>query len=246
MFNFLGQLALQIKKLLLPFTCIACESVGNYICRSCLDSVPIRRNNLCPRCEKNNTLLGEVCQACLMRRGYYLDGVLVATYYDHPIASKLIKDFKFLGFKENAKYLAEILSKKIKLSPGFLLEESILVGVPIHLKKFRLRGFNQTELILEELQKLMAKDAIKIKTDKEIILKNIFHTAQSKTKSMTERRKNVKNTFAVNEKKKIPQNIIILDDVMTTGATLNEMARVLKNGGAKNVWGLIVAREIFI
>jgi predicted amidophosphoribosyltransferase len=48
------------------------------------------------------------------------------------------------------------------------------------------------------------------------------------------------------EKKKIPQNIIILDDVMTTGATLNEMARVLKNGGAKNVWGLIVAREIFI
>lgn len=175
-----------------------------------------------------------------------MDGVLVATYYDHPIASKLIKDFKFLGFKENAKYLAEILSKKIKLSPGFLLEESILVGVPIHLKKFRLRGFNQTELILEELQKLMAKDAIKIKTDKEIILKNIFHTAQSKTKSMTERRKNVKNTFAVNEKKKIPQNIIILDDVMTTGATLNEMARVLKNGGAKNVWGLIVAREIFI
>lgn len=176
---------------------------------------------------------------------YYLDGVLVATYYDHPIGKQLIRDFKFLGFRENAQYLAKIIYKKINLTPNFPIESAIFAAVPIHLKKFHLRGFNQTELILQELKKIAAKDRKIIRTCNNIILKNIFHTAQSKTRSMAERRVNIKNTFTVNREIELPQNIIILDDVMTTGATLNEVARTLKINGAKNVFGLVVAREIF-
>lgn len=242
----IGRIISPIKKFMFPFDCIVCGKAGDYLCESCFKLLPIRESDLCPYCEKEKTSLGGICQKCARIKSNYLDGALVATYYDHPVIKELIKDVKFNRFKNGAEYLARVLYQKIASYPEFPLKNFVFTSTPIHSKKFDIRGFNQTELVLAELQKLLLKKNINIKINNNLLLKKNFHNAQSKTKTLFERRENIKNTFIVNEKITLPKNIIVLDDVMTTGSTLNEIARTLKKKGADNVWGLVIAREVFI
>jgi len=111
-----------------------------------------------------------------------------------------------------------------------------LVPVPLHIRRERWRGFNQSQLIAE---KLSDKFGIEIDCHG---LKRVKHGKAQAKLSKSERWENIKGSFFWEKESLSGRNIILIDDVVTTGATLNEAAKVLKENGAGEVWGLVVAR----
>ena len=119
------------------------------------------------------------------------------------------------------------------------LKESLIVPVPLHIKRKRWRGFNQAEVLASRLA-----EGFNL-VMRAYILNRIKDTqAQTKLKRK-QRLKNIKNAFKVNNEwqdKLKSTKILLVDDVATSGRTLNECARALKESGAKEVWGIVLAR----
>ena len=126
--------------------------------------------------------------------------------------------------------------------------QTIIIPVPLHRRRLNWRGFNQSELLANEIA---GKSNLEVNTKLLIRWRNT--KPQTKIKSMAERKENIKGAFKIGivgtGLKPVPtellknKNIIIVDDVCTTLATLNECALVIKKAGAKKVWGAVVARR---
>lgn len=226
--------------LIFPKICLSCNKEGSYLCEKCLVKIPLVDKLGCPVCGKI-TLYGKTCDDC--RRKTYLTGLLYATSYKNPIIREAIKLLKYKYVKELSEALAKIMLRFIKNS-GFLvnnftdeLSSFLIIPVPLHRKKFLSRGFNQSELLA---QKLAEELEMEMRTDILIKIKNTRSQTDLKEK---ERVTNVKDVFAVKNKKETRGKIILLiDDVTTTGSTLNEAAKVLKKSGSREVWGITLAR----
>ncbi len=157
--------------------------------------------------------------------------------YTTPIREKILQ----YKFKEQA-YLynmfSEFFVKNEKLC-GFLKKYDIIIPVPMSKKKVRKRGYNQSELIAKQI----AKNIPNLKLESHILLK----TKENKTQSSLnkkQRQENVKDVYKLQNAEKIKEkNIILFDDIYTTGATVNECARVLKLGGANKIAVLTIAKD---
>lgn len=165
--------------------------------------------------------------------------------YDDNLIRQTIWSLKFRRNKKLAKVFAQILYDEIleKLSEEMLFsnfKKPILIPIPISRKRLRERGFNQTELIAKEMSLLDMSNSFVFKKD--ILVKHIDTPHQSRAKNKKERLENIKNSFSVKNKKEIKgKNIILLDDVTTTGATLNEAKKILRQNGAKKIICLTIA-----
>ena len=235
-----------LLNLLFPAKCIVCEKYGNYLCRECFDYLPVNRTNVCPVCERQETFAGRVCNFCENgKKKIYLDGLFVASYYRQPILKTAICLLKYNFVQPLSLPLAEILLKKIFTLADFPFERFALVPVPLHAKRFSWRGFNQSELLGENLRKLLEKENLKMDCLSNLLLRHKNVKPQMKIKSMNLRKKNIAGCFSLNEKfvREIPENVILIDDVITTGATLEECAKILKNKGVQKIWGLVLARQ---
>lgn len=234
-----------LLKLLFPAQCLICEKHGRYLCGSCFKRIPIKKFDLCPICQRTETFTGRVCNLCeALDRKIYLDGIIVASYYKHPILRAAIYRYKYSFIQKLAWPLAKILAKKLFFLESFPFEEFTFTAVPLHPKRFRWRGFNQAELLEVKLQKLLSINGLDIKFIPDLLIRKSYLKPQMKIHSTEDRKKNILNCFTTNPKyQKIPEKIIIIDDVITTGATLNECAKVLKQNGAEKVWGLVLARQ---
>ncbi len=166
----------------------------------------------------------------------------VFEYKEKPVHS-LLQSLKYKGGRDVAKTCAELLYEHLceYLGERVLFnkfEKPLVVPIPLHPKRMRERGFNQAELIGRELVKLDA--SLELSSD---MLKRIKNTeSQTKMKNRDERIKNVHECFAVHNPEKIKErNIILIDDVYTTGATMNEARAALKKSGAREVLCVTVA-----
>lgn len=160
-----------------------------------------------------------------------LDGITALFDYGENTVSKLIKMFKY-------NYLLGIadIFKKIITDTEFndTWSDFVIIPVPLHARRERERGFNQAEI----LAKLFAeKFCLSINKN----LHRVIYTAQQAKLSGEERRANLKDAF-IWSGEVFPEKVLLVDDVYTTGATMQECARVLKNSGVKIVWGLVLAR----
>jgi ComF family protein len=115
----------------------------------------------------------------------------------------------------------------------------MLVPVPLHPKRLRERGYNQSHLLASELGKLAAMPVV----DGEVIRRR-FGLPQARTVSVEERRANMANAFACRGQALKGRQVLLIDDVATSAATLDACAAAVKAGGAVSVWGLVLAREI--
>jgi competence protein ComFC len=232
---------IKIKKLFLdicyPKFCLGCQKEGNYLCEDCKACLEITENIFC-LCENPQRLsLEGKCPKCSFKR---LDGLYFALSYKNKMVQKLIHQFKYEPFvKDLSENLADLIITHFKLlnkcEKDF--KEKILIPVPLARKKLKNRGFNQAEEIAKELSK---KLKIPIITD---CLIKIKESQPQMRLSLEERRKNIKGVFEVREKEKIKnKKILLIDDVYTTGATLEEAAGILKESDAKEVFGVVVAR----
>ncbi|MCD6595917.1 ComF family protein [bacterium] len=148
---------------------------------------------------------------------------------------QLIHLFKYNGIVDIGKFFGAKIGEIIARERHFK-HYDIFIPVPLHKKRHRERRYNQAKVLADSASKICGKPVA------ENIIKRIVHT-QSQTKlSPSQRRKNVAGAFEVVNRDKITgKNVIIIDDVVTTGATTEEIARILKLSGAKNICTVCIA-----
>lgn len=232
---------MSMKKILLdlffPRFCVYCQREGDYLCEDCLSILEILQYQYC-LCKKPQRLpeAGK-CRRC---QNLSLNGLYFTLPYQNFFTKKLIHQFKYEPFaRELAKPLASIIIAYFNLLEKSLTyyKDFILVPVPLTKKRQRKRGFNQAEEISRELTKLFQ---ISLITD---CLFKIKETLPQVELPKSERLKSQKGVFLVKNEEKIKKRkVLLVDDVYTTGSTMEECARVLKMAGAKEVWGLAIAR----
>jgi ComF family protein len=131
--------------------------------------------------------------------------------------------------------LARLMNNYLRKNP---VPGNVLVPVPLHPRRLRQRGYNQSVLLARELGKLTGLPVIA-----DCLHRSKNSLPQARTANVEERRENVAGAFACNSEKLRGGGVILVDDVCTTGATLEACAVALKDGGAESVWGLTLARE---
>ena len=171
--------------------------------------------------------------------------VLAIFDYREPDVKKLIWELKYKNSEQAADILAKVLYQEMLGSMEDWLtfdnfKNPILIPIPLSKEKLAKRGYNQTEIVV---RKIMEMDEGKNFTAQYQTLEKIKDTPdQTSTKTKEERLKNLKGSFAVNDGEEIKErNIIIIDDVITTGATIKESRRTLKANGAKKVKAVVIA-----
>jgi len=188
---------------------------------------------LCPRCGKPQ-VNGVVCATCRQRQTK-IDGIRSAFRFEGTMR-QAIHQLKYQNLKAISSSLAVLLADYLLLNP---LPGEVLVPVPLHPRRLRERGYNQAVLLAKELSRLITLPVI---TDCLIRVKEA--KPQVRTTTVTERRKNVTGAFICHGDKINGKQIILVDDVCTSGATLEACATALKNNGAVSIWGLTIAMEI--
>ncbi len=217
--------------ILFPKECLGCGAEDTYLCQRCSGRLPLLTEGWCPAC-KAFSQNGEAHPSC--RKSLTLGGVLAGAPYSERMVRKIIGTLKYQSISELALPLAELMARKVREHPFFLEEDWLLVPVPLHRKRFAERGFNQAELFCKHLARLLG-------FHEERVLRRVSLRPPQATLGQEDRKVNIKNIFEADAGLIRGKKILLVDDVYTTGATMNECARVLKNGGAREVWGLVAA-----
>jgi len=242
----LKKLSKFVLDLFFPKSCLSCKKTNTYLCQDCFNKIELCSNNVCFFCHRPSWQ-GQSCIIC--KNKFSLDRVISATEYKNPLIREIIKNFKYNYVKELYYPLAQLLIKSLKNAPNISNDSNIILApIPLHRRRLHERNFNQAELLAKEIsQNFSISMEIKILNRKRAIL------AQAKIKDHESRKENIKDVFEIDKefmKKCVAENenllknkiVILVDDVSTTGATLSEAAKVLKQAGAKEIWGLVVAK----
>lgn len=200
--------------LLYPSFCAGCHRLGEFLCEDCREHVeffPLPLNLSFAEC--------------------FLDKVVSATYFQPPI-SQLIYTMKYQNAREVCHYLAEFLYETTHFPKA-----TLMTAVPISRTRLNTRGFNQAEEIAKQLAKL---------TDipyQSLLVRKTQSLSQASLTQRAERLSNVDDQFSIPNHIQLRnvESIVLIDDVVTTGTTLNECARLLKQAGVKKVFALTVA-----
>lgn len=209
----------KITDFIFPKRCLGCKVSGEILCLSCLNAIP-----------KARQAGGKVYPA--------LD------YHDKKL-KKALWLFKYGGYVSFAETFGKIIYDKV-------LEEAadvniflgagkfIVVPIPLSPAKFKKRGFNQSELMAREVCKLDSSEMLVLKSD--ILIKTKETGSQMSIRQKEKRLRNLAGAFAVKDGANLRgKNLIIIDDIITTGATINEATKVLKEAGANEVIAFTVA-----
>ena len=219
--------------LLFPPRCVGCGKEGDFLCRSCRRALPGIVPPLCPRCGKPYPG-GTLCPACIDWQTE-LDGIRSPFRFD-GVMRQAIHQLKYRNLRALAMPLAMLLNDYLTTNP---IPGEILVPVPLHGKRLRERGYNQSSLLAKELSKLTRLPVVN-----DSLVRQRFTPPQTRTTTVDERRSNVVNSFTCLDHRLRDKQVLLIDDVSTSGATLDACAIALKAAGATSVWGLVLAREI--
>ena len=222
---------MSLWELLFPKRCVECGAVGRYLCANCLNRVKVQDTQKCPSCCKPS-VYGLTHSRCV--KSFGMNG-LVSVFEYGGVVKRMVGKIKYKYVKEMYVDLVELLVSMGEFEP---LEKGswVVVGVPLHKRRLRKRGFNQADLLAEKMA-----DYFGWKYLSEILIRKTYTKPQVEL-SGEERLLNVRGKFLVNQKQLIKgKDVLLVDDVWTTGATMRECGKVLKRVGVKQVWGLVVA-----
>ncbi|MDP3955030.1 MAG: ComF family protein [bacterium] len=230
---------MSILDLFFPRKCLGCGREGSYFCSQCLNLVSLDRENICPVCERPS-IDGATHPRCFGRTT--LDGLATVFAYKGLI-SKAITKLKYRFVSDLASDLAELVVSfygENKTFSRYCLEmKPVLVPIPLHPTREKWRGFNQSVL----LGQMIAKN-LGLGFEPKLLVRVKNTTPQMKLKEK-ERKENIRGAFRLSPNYQLPitnNSILLFDDVWTSGSTLKEAGRVLKEGGSRTVWGLTLAR----
>lgn len=204
--------------LVFPVFCVGCKKEGSVLCDACAGRIVIKR-------------------VPVPRRPPSVSLALAACEYRDPIVAELVKRLKYDGLTDIAKKCAALIQAHLSLT-GFVPDaHTVVTAVPLSRVRLKERGFNQAELIARNVA-----DTLSLKYQGDLLARVRHTQPQTSTMKRSERMQNVKDAFACYTSKAVEgKEIILVDDVMTAGATLSECAKALKKAGAKKVITLVVA-----
>ena len=219
--------------LFFPQWCIGCGKMGDFICRSCCQSLAPITPPICPRCGRPQPG-GTLCPDCVNWEAE-IDGIRSPFRFDGVI-QQAIHQLKYQNLRALTSPLANLLRDYLIANP---LPVEVLVPVPLHRKRLRERGYNQSSLLARELSKLIDLPVVG-----NCLIRQQHTPPQARAPNVAERQSNVDGAFACGDQRLRNKQVLLIDDVSTSGATLNACAAALKAAGATSVWGLVMAREI--
>ena len=207
--------------------------MGDFLCSSCYQKLPRILPPFCRKCGKPESS-GGLCPTCW---GWQteIDGIRSPFRFDGAVR-RAVHELKYHNLKAISGCLAELLVAYLQANS---VTGEILVPVPLHPRRLRQRGYNQSSLLARELGKLTTLPVIE-----DCLFRSKDSLPQAKTATVEDRRSNVANAFACRDQRLSGRHVLLVDDVCTSGATLEACAAALKATGAISVWGLTLAREI--
>jgi len=212
----------RVLDVVMPRRCVGCRKTGTFLCISCHDTLP---------------------------RALPADLDLIACYeYNNKTVRRALWKLKYAGGTELAENFAEPLAEELLtalielLSPPEEDEVIALIPVPLHPKRLRQRGYNQAELIAQQLAGRIA-GAVVLPS---VLVRTKNTVSQTQVKSRAKREENMRDAFALSSyDKPLPRICVVIDDIITTGATTRACARLLRNAGAHTVLRAAVAHGTF-
>jgi ComF family protein len=219
-----------------PPKCLNCGKYGEIVCFDCAKEISLIQTLTCPECGRVSQN-GKYCQSCKSaHKNIALKGIVIGAHYDSGPLKEMIHHFKYSGYLSLSEQLAEIICSRLTNING--LKNFVVVPVPLHLSRKNRRGYNQSELLARYISAhfdMPGGDALVRMRD----------TKPQIGLPRAKRLENLEDAFSCQDTELITdRKILLIDDVTTTGATLNECAKALKNAGAKEIWGAVVARNI--
>ncbi|MBZ4647253.1 MAG: hypothetical protein PWR27_2089 [Petroclostridium sp.] len=229
-----------ILDLIFPPKCIFCNTILSpgvelEICMECYDKIPFIQGKVCNTCSQPiDTPYGpEQCMDCRDAHHYFKQNISPCEY--KGIIREAIVKFKFFGKKHYAKTLGQLMLKKIKQMTN-LPTFDIIIYTPLHEKRLSERGFNQAKLLAEIISQELG-----CRLGENILLKVKETLPQSKL-TRQQRQENIKNVFQISDKNIVQgMKVLLVDDVYTTGMTVNECSKLLKKAGAKEIFVVTAA-----
>ena len=228
------QIKNKIITLFFPNRCAGCDCVipaGNGVCAECEKRIRLLKGAVCMVCGKQVKDDNVCCYDCGRKKHEFIQNNAVFEYVD---VRKSLYRFKYNGRAEYAAYYAqkayELYEKKIAL-----WNADAIIPVPLHRSRYRKRGYNQAEEFAKELS---IRTGIPVNNT---VLKRVKSTKPLKLLSLSERQNNLKKAFLFMQNDVKLNTIILVDDIYTTGTTLDEVSKVCKAGGVSEIYTITVA-----
>ncbi|MFH1346879.1 MAG: ComF family protein [Spirochaetota bacterium] len=234
MFYYLIKAKETALDILFPRVCLNCEKSLNgenrLICDACFSLIKINSAFLCPICRGR---LPDLKKTCHPKSPFIL---APAGEYGDPILQNIIKLFKYQSIENLAPVLGEIIVRYIE-NCKLKIENCVIVPVPLHKSRERQRGFNQAKLLARYIAEHFNLPLIES-------LKRVKKTKpQAQMKNKKERLKNISGCFKIINPDSIKEkNAILIDDVFTTGDTMNEAVKILKENRCGKIIALVAAK----
>jgi ComF family protein len=233
--------------ILFPRQCLGCEDLlsgkdRSYICPACLSDIKIKNDFACAFCNSPVTE-GKTCPFCKVN--HFLDRLLVTTSYENPLVEKILKTMKYRFVKTLADDIAKLMVKYLerRLSAGLKIDSNLtlVVPVPLHRRRLNWRGFNQAEVIGSKISAYFRFNFCNA-------LERVHNRPpQAQISDRRSRIANAAGAFKCTRPELVRNKaIFLIDDVSTTGSTLDDCARALKATGAREVIGFVFARGNFL
>ena len=203
-----------VTDLLIPIQCVACGKEGKYICEKC------------------SLFLSET-PSIFPEAGLE---ELISIWEYEGVVKKIIYKIKYDGMVDA---INELVGRAFGIREPHIPENTIITFVPMFIKKEKQRGFNQAELIAKKVGEITGREVLPL-------LKKIKDTPSQTELNKEGRMLNVKDSFLFRPglNRAVEKNILLVDDVWTSGATMQECCRVLKRAGVKKIWGFTLARTV--
>ncbi|MBP5197863.1 MAG: ComF family protein [Lachnospiraceae bacterium] len=220
--------------LLYPRRCPVCDDaapLGKKICPDCRDSLKIITSPWCMKCGKKLAAEGMYCGDCMIKDHSFACG---RSLYEYKSVYGSIYRLKYENRREYAEYFGEEMWKHLKAFIKNTKAEGI-VPIPLHKKRQKKRGYNQAYLLAKALSK---GSKIPLYPN---YLKRVKNTAPLKALSPSERQNNLKKAFIVSQNVVKLKSIIVVDDIYTTGSTMDEAATALLESGVREVFFVTLA-----
>jgi ComF family protein len=228
--------------LLYPIVCVGCRQPGTLYCPDCRESVRRVAPPLCPLCGTPQDK-AELCPRCARNfsdeRPSPIDGMRAVAYLEGSMR-EAIHALKYDYIRGLAVPLGEMLAEYYRNAP---LPADVIVPVPLHRRRKRERGYNQSALLAQQLG-----SAVQIPVRLDLLRRHRYTRSQTRLNPQ-QRSQNVHGAFSCASLPGVVQAIagqrlLLVDDVLTTGATLRECAQVLRDCGARSIWALTLARAV--
>lgn len=220
-----------LLEMFFPSHCVLCNKIGGLLCINCKNKLIFVKQQTCPVCNKVSEK-GKVCASCKNKNS--LTGVVSCLYFKDENVKDILHPYKYEGMFSLSKILSNMLIEAIDKEK---IKFNLVAFVPAVKNRESKRGYNQSRILAEEIANhynLPIIFALKKKSG----IKTQVGLAKK------DRLINLKNAFYIDEGiSLLGRSVLIIDDVVTTGATLSECAKVLKGVGAREVWAATIAKE---